>query len=325
MRSEQQVLDLFFEANPVSEVDSLELMEVAPTRYLATLEDRSRKLDNKIDTLGRTRWSRYTPLAIAALVITLIGVAWVILNQADPEAPVATEPTPTSVPHASFETFRGYWEGGAVQIQFDGNIYALLENGEVTDQGTYSLLAVSERITFSSNSNSVNCSDAAKGTYEYTFVGDDQLRLTFASDDCDFDRGLGQGATLTRTDPFSIPPLTTPEGPEGFDPADVLTHVQGEWVRQSVSLRFNADQYTVTGPTGSITDQGTVRFVAGTGLITFVSSEESPNCEAESAMTGNYSFEDAETMILTMTSESCAAGRGIQFSPNDQRWTRSDG
>ncbi len=328
MRTEEQVVALFVEHNPIPDIDMLDVVEVDATRYLTALQRRSSNVTELRDVTTEEpqppTWKRFTPMLIAAVVIAILGLAWVLLSQGEDASPVATNPTPTTSPGEAaiedFESFRGFWAGSGIQIEMEGNLYFLLEDGEVTDQGTFTLLAVSDRITFSSNSDSLNCSDAAKGTYEYAFSGPDTFQLTLASDDCDLNRGLGQGLTLNRTEPFSVPPPAE----AGFDPPDVVVHVQGDWERQLAVLRFDGDQYTVFGPSGEATDQGTVRFVPGAGLITFVSSDESANCEPESAMTGNYRFEDADTMVLSMTSENCLAGRGIQFSPNDQTWTRSE-
>ena len=93
MITEERVMTLFDEANPIPDVDSLDLVEVGATRYLATLEQRSSGM-TQLDTKQKDQEQKKTVRQrwlVAAVVIILAGVALLLINQSD-ETPVADQP-----------------------------------------------------------------------------------------------------------------------------------------------------------------------------------------------------------------------------------------
>ena len=95
MASEERVMTLLVQSNPVPDVESVELTEIRANRYLAILDQRSSEMtDTKVKpqstkTDGRRRTAA---MATAAVVIAVVGLAaWLASNnnRADPVAGVA--------------------------------------------------------------------------------------------------------------------------------------------------------------------------------------------------------------------------------------------
>ena len=99
MNADERVLMVLARANPMPDTDSLEPKSDAVT-YLATLQSRSSEmtqLDTRPERTSDRRRGRL--VLVAAVVAVLLGVAIVILAQANEEPPVVTNPpVPTTVP-----------------------------------------------------------------------------------------------------------------------------------------------------------------------------------------------------------------------------------
>ena len=89
MITEETVMTIFVEANPAPDVDELDLVQTGSSAYLATLEQRSSEV-TQLDTQRKdqTKKRSVRPWLIAAVVIIVAGVAFILLNQGE-EAPVA--------------------------------------------------------------------------------------------------------------------------------------------------------------------------------------------------------------------------------------------
>ena len=116
MTTEERVMTLFAEANPVPDLEKLDLVEVEAATYLATLNTRSSEM-TKTQIPRPEESERRVPaaaIAVLAAAAVILGVALVLLNQSE-EPPVATDPAPvtttaptptTSSPPAAFVTQR---------------------------------------------------------------------------------------------------------------------------------------------------------------------------------------------------------------------------
>jgi len=130
--TEEHVLRLFDQANPIPDVDLLDMEQSGAARHLATLEQRSSevtRLDTRPTEKAKPSLRRLKLVLGAAAVVVLIG-AVVVLNQDDGNAPPATQPaptivTPTTTPAQSdqaalavaqeFMAARSEWDGNTVE------------------------------------------------------------------------------------------------------------------------------------------------------------------------------------------------------------------
>ncbi len=106
MSNEGHVMALLAEGNPAPELDDDSRIDLDARTYLATLEQRSRKMTVSETKEIREETSRrpYTPWLVAAIVVLVIGVAVVVFNQMNP-APVVE--APESIPLEGAEEHPG--------------------------------------------------------------------------------------------------------------------------------------------------------------------------------------------------------------------------
>lgn len=96
MITEQRVMALFEEANPVPDADKLGVVVAGATDYLATLNQRSAEMTKiAIEKKDQTRNQTMLRWSVAAAVIILAGIGFVLVNQTD-GSPVAAGPGPAS-------------------------------------------------------------------------------------------------------------------------------------------------------------------------------------------------------------------------------------
>ena len=98
MTTESQIAALMDEANPVPDLDTYQVNEVDVAAYLATLEQRSEKMtstDTRPTAEKKPKRAMTLRLAAAFLVV-VAGVIAILLSQNDGDAPVATDPTPST-------------------------------------------------------------------------------------------------------------------------------------------------------------------------------------------------------------------------------------
>lgn len=96
--TEARIAALMDEANPVPDLDIYEVNESDVAAYLATLEQRSKEMtptDTRPTTEKQSRRPMTLRLATAFLVV-VAGVIAILLSQNDGDAPVATDPTPST-------------------------------------------------------------------------------------------------------------------------------------------------------------------------------------------------------------------------------------
>jgi len=100
VKTEDRLMAMYANANPIELVDLLDMVGVDHAAYLATLEQRSSdmtKSDTKPTEPTSTKRSM-VPWLIAAGVAAVIGIAIIISAQNTEEAPVVDQPTPTAGP-----------------------------------------------------------------------------------------------------------------------------------------------------------------------------------------------------------------------------------
>jgi hypothetical protein len=94
---------LLEEGNPATELGEHAWSYLDAAAYLATLHERSSEVTElktrqpKTDDQSR----RLVPALVAALVVVIVGVAILIASQSEEDAPIVTEPTPTTVADAA--------------------------------------------------------------------------------------------------------------------------------------------------------------------------------------------------------------------------------
>ena len=110
MSTESEVMALLEEGNPATEVPETAWSETNAAAYLATLEQRSSEVTQLDTRPQRTRTEptsqKQPPMRwlVAAAVIILAGVAFLLTNLGSDEPPVVTDPPPTTVPEVTSTT-----------------------------------------------------------------------------------------------------------------------------------------------------------------------------------------------------------------------------
>lgn len=110
MSTESEVMALLEEGNPATEVPKTAWSGTDAAAYLATLEQRSSEVTQLDTRPKRTRTEptrdKQPPMRwlVAAAVIILIGVAFMLTNLDSDEPPVVTDPPPTTVPELTTTT-----------------------------------------------------------------------------------------------------------------------------------------------------------------------------------------------------------------------------
>lgn len=231
MRTEEQVLALFAEANRVPDPKDLDVD--ALTGHLSAIEQRRKtmtKLDEKRTAEERRPRRGIWRYAIAGAVVlaAIVAIGFAAANSNETEAPVATQPVappevvgstmaenePTDDPVAvSEETIVGEWEtsggdgGGFLIINPDGT----LQRGQGTDgegglfaSGTWTLEG--DVLTFTADGTAPLCEAGEIATMTLSFSSDERLKIAGADDPCwsPLQPSLGYarfGHTWTRTNP----------------------------------------------------------------------------------------------------------------------------
>lgn len=213
MISEERLLELFAQDNPIPDVDELDLGNLESAAYLATLERRSSEV-TRLDTENETQQSsgrRLTWLVAATVAVVVIGLALILANLGGAEDPgpveepaptTLVESTPTTVAETTPSTavepvtdeLEGEWDLGATTIKFEGDRYEIHQSGVSTDWGTWSRPFLPENrfgIMIVSSSDTETCSEGDEAIIEYGFdFGPDILAIVVPEDTCG-DRGLG--------------------------------------------------------------------------------------------------------------------------------------
>lgn len=99
MSTEAQILALFEEGNPVSDIDGLGMFDLDAAAYLATLTTRSSEMTQIEEETEMQEQKRVlTPwLAAAAAVILVVTLGFVLLRPADDVVTSTTTPAPTTI------------------------------------------------------------------------------------------------------------------------------------------------------------------------------------------------------------------------------------
>jgi hypothetical protein len=145
--TEERVMTLLARANP--EPDEGFEVDSTAAAYLATLNERSSdmtQLKAKETETSARRPRRLPALAVAAVLVILVGVAIVLANTSGEEPPVATQPTPTTEPLApsttvlesrlaDVPTWLGLGEAGTYQPSLFGLPFAFTLAGSGWETG----------------------------------------------------------------------------------------------------------------------------------------------------------------------------------------------
>jgi len=101
--TEEHVVRFFDQANPIPDVESLDMEQIGAARHLATLEQRSSEVTQLSTQQPETPKPNRTSMGslAAAFVAVLVGVAILILNQEGEETPPATEVVSTTLGQSS--------------------------------------------------------------------------------------------------------------------------------------------------------------------------------------------------------------------------------
>lgn len=213
MSLEERVLTLFAEGNPVPDLDDLERVDIEAAAYLAILEQRSSEVtqldDKKLKKETRKRPNMSWPVAAAAVIV--LGVAIFLLSRGNEDAPVVTEPPPTTIgePVPQESSLDGYWASGPIEVFFEEDRYAILISGRLSDQGTYVETDGEIRMT-SSGGGSCNLGELSVMVIDVNEAGELQMALT---EDCGTRPAL-RDLTLSRSAPFEVPEPLDPEEAE---------------------------------------------------------------------------------------------------------------
>lgn len=210
MSLEKEVMALLEEANPATEVEDSGWTDMEAGTYLSRLQSREIDVDQSETLRDRRRWQI---AAAAAVVIVTAGLAITFLTGTDEEAPVITDPPPTTVPPTTVQSttipetpdseISGFWRGARMTIQFGESDYHIIEDDVVTDSGTHQFEEQGV-VSFRTTGESARCENGDLGTYSYT-LDDEVLELVPLEDGCD-DRGIARtGSSFDATEPFSIP------------------------------------------------------------------------------------------------------------------------
>jgi len=94
VKTEERLMAMYANANPVELEDLLNMVELDNAEYLATLEQRSSEMtdldtEKQEQTSDKRSWGIWLVAAAAALIL---GVALVLVTQGNDQAPVAAQP-----------------------------------------------------------------------------------------------------------------------------------------------------------------------------------------------------------------------------------------
>lgn len=152
MSTETQILALFAEGNPVSDLKRFDEVDLDATAYLAALRagsTRMTKVDDKIGETHRKRPPLVWLVAAAAIAVLIVGgIALVQIGTNDDAPPAATEPktpavealTPESLAGREFRITGGQNQDLPTQMALaeDGD-FEVLDGSRTVDTGTYTI------------------------------------------------------------------------------------------------------------------------------------------------------------------------------------------
>lgn len=216
MSTESKVMALLEEGNPATEVDVAAWSDVNvaawsdidASTYLATLQDQITPPDASLDDW---RWWADWRFATATVALVLMGVAaWFLMNQDGDEAPVVTEPPPsttsptaTTTPESPDSELAGFWSGTRLTIHLGESEYHILEGGLVTDSGTYEVGDAGE-LTVRTLERTATCQAGESGEYRVSFTSG-SMNIDPIADECGDRRISLTRSSLTPTDDIPIP------------------------------------------------------------------------------------------------------------------------
>ena len=256
MTSQERVMRLLAEANPIPDVDALERS--------ATFRGADTAVDTAPEAAFRSQ-RKHVRLAIAAalIVLSLALIVWFgnrptsvdpVDTGPEPTATVTAEPIQSPTPESTAETaptpepaspslvsesLTGRWDGFSFSLLFEPPRYAVIANELAIDSGTY--IFEGGELTLSSDASSGSCPAGSEARFAVNFT-DGALELEPTLDDeCGFDRGIGVGSkSLTSGQATPIPPSV-------LDVARPLAQLSGPGVY--VADRF-APSFSVVLPPG---------------------------------------------------------------------------
>lgn len=295
MSNETKTLALFEEGNPIPDLDALEPISVDATAYLATLRARSSnvtQVEEKIDKKAPKRLPNWALLAAAAFLVVVAGVALILLSQGNEEAPVVTEPTPTTA------GLIGTWQSGAVTVALEEESYALIVDGVLVDVGTYATdVDPLDVIVFNSSEESPGCGPGDEGQMFYE-TGE-QLLLRPKDDSC-FIRALLTGETGGMSPVASI---DVNQLPTAFD-------LTGSWGTVDTRAVFEGDSYTLV-VNGAVVDSGAYEVLRSPYRLALSPDTSDETC---GDVIYGFSLQSGEILILEAPEdETCMDRMAIAF------------
>ena len=176
MITEERVIAILSQSNPVPDIDKVELTQTGATSYLATLERRSSEMtDIKTQpSISPAKRMRTGWALAAAVAVVLVGAAVAVTQltgtdpASEPIGQLVGEWKPTSIADARIEIL-------------DSGVYTSSRGADVVDSGTITVR--SDQIRFTTRSGS-DCAPGDTGTYTVTTFGPDAYRLSIVTDDC---------------------------------------------------------------------------------------------------------------------------------------------
>lgn len=103
MEPNERLNTMLVHANPVPDVNDIDLIDTGAAAYLELVQTRSSELA-QIDTKRQSPSEPKRPVGtwlVAAVLIIVVGVAVILLAQSGDDAPLATQPGPSTVPEST--------------------------------------------------------------------------------------------------------------------------------------------------------------------------------------------------------------------------------
>jgi len=155
--TEERVMELFAEDNPIPSIDDLDLAHPGSPAYLATLEQRSSEvtqLDTKAKDSKEKKKRNATAFLVAAAVVIVAGIGFMVSNNSDPADVAGTPASPDQVLTDYVEAFNT-GDADAVMVFYaeDAVIEGHPEDTDGLATGKSEILPIEQRMQIHQGSN----------------------------------------------------------------------------------------------------------------------------------------------------------------------------
>lgn len=295
MSQDLRTLELFAEANPVPDEQTIEANRIEAAAYLATLQQRSSdvvQLDERKEVKESRK--RNWMIAAAAAVVVVLGAVVFILTQTSEEPPVATQPPVTTQPPATTQPpvgagpIEGTWDTGTVGAIFEADTYQFVIDGVVVDSGTYRT-AEPRQIFLLSDADSQGCEVNSDGSWEYWMV-EDGMTLTGLEEGCLFRSWMVSG-------PLEFAPT------DSLDITSEEFEVTGSWENQTGTLTLENGNYAFVVD-GETVDRGTYEVPPSPYRIALSPESTDENC---GPVEYQFALQQDDGVLFMDGDDACAA------------------